>query len=466
VSELHGARLDPAGGDNRAGLDPAAGRGGARCTSRGDSVDKNQSREMHRPSDRFVTSPEHRRRGGAKSAYAPPTALERWALAQLLRLSGNPPVQFVFWNGAKWPASDSETVARLHIRNRRTLWQLLRDPDLRFGDAYTRGDLEIEGDLIECLVGLYHGARAAQQDNALRSGRQRRARRNTPAGSRSNIHHHYDLGNDFFRLWLDQEMVYTCAYFPTDTLSLEQAQHAKMEHVCRKLRLQQGETIIEAGCGWGSLARHMARHYGVRVRAYNISHSQITYARERAAAEGLDGQVEFVEDDYRNISGRCDAFVSVGMLEHVGPDNYPALGGVIERCLAPHGRGLLHSIGRDQPWPMNGWIERRIFPGAYPPTLREMMAVLEPAGFSVLDVENLRLHYAKTLEHWLARFEAHADQIQDRYDASFVRAWRLYLAGSLAAFLTGWLQLFQVVFTRSGENAIPWSRAHLYREGC
>jgi cyclopropane-fatty-acyl-phospholipid synthase len=200
----------------------------------------------------------------------------------------------------------------------------------------------------------------------------------------------------------------------------------------------------------------------VRVQAYNISREQILYARERAAAEGLDKQVEYIEDDYRNIRGQCDAFVSVGMLEHVGPDNYPTLGGVIDRCLTPQGRGLLHTIGRDQPCPMNAWIERRIFPGAYPPTLREMMAVLEPAGFSVLDVENLRLHYAKTLEHWLARFEDHTEEISALYDEPFVRAWRLYLAGSLTAFLSGWLQLFQVVFTRTGENAIPWSRAHLY----
>ena len=173
--------------------------------------------------------------------------------------------------------------------------------------------------------------------------------------------------------------------------------------------------------------------------------------------------MEFVEDDYRNIRGQCDAFVSVGMLEHVGRTNYTTLGAVIDACLAPHGRGLLHSIGRNQPCPMNAWIERRIFPGSYPPTLREMMTVLEPAGFSVLDVENLRLHYARTLEHWLARFEAHSDQIRTTHDADFTRAWRLYLAGSLAGFTTGWLQLFQVVFTRSGENAIPWTRADLYR---
>jgi cyclopropane-fatty-acyl-phospholipid synthase len=430
-------------------------------------VNKHHSRQLRDPAGRFDASPHGRAGAREKGAQAPPTAAERWALGQLARLAGRPPVRFVLWDGAEWPASGSPPVARLLIHDRRTLWQLLNNPDLSFGDAYTRGDLEIEGDMVECLLALYRGMRGARQDSRLFNGLKRwrnRARPNTPTDSRSNIHRHYDLGNDFFRLWLDQEMVYTCAYFPSETLSLEQAQLAKMDHVCRKLRLRPGETVIEAGCGWGSLARHMVRHYGVRVQAYNISREQILYARERAKAEGLDKQVDYVEDDYRNIRGQCDAFVSVGMLEHVGPDNYPALGNVIERCLTPNGRGLLHSIGRDQPCPMNAWIERRIFPGAYPPTLRQMMAVLEPAGFSVLDVENLRLHYAKTLEHWLARFEDHADEIGALYDEPFVRAWRLYLAGSLTAFLSGWLQLFQVVFTRTGENAIPWSRAYLYEQ--
>jgi cyclopropane-fatty-acyl-phospholipid synthase len=302
----------------------------------------------------------------------------------LLGLAGNPPVRFVLWNGTEVPDSGAAPVAHLHIRNRRTLWQLVSNPDLRFGDAYTRGDLEVEGDLVDCLQAMYRAFPRVSEQNRLYRGLQRwrnRAGLNTLAGSLNNIHRHYDIGNDFFRLWLDEQMVYTCAYFPSPTLSLDQAQQLKMDYVCRKLRLQPGESVIEAGCGWGALARHMARRYGVQVRAYNISHEQIRYARERAAAEGLGTQVEYIEDDYRNIRGRCDAFVSVGMLEHVGRDNYATLGAVIDACLAPHGRGLLHSIGRNQPCPMNAWTERRIFPGSYPPTLREMMAVLEPSGF-------------------------------------------------------------------------------------
>ena len=257
-------------------------------------------------------------------------------------------------------------------------------------------------------------------------------------------------------------MVYTCAYFPSQTATLEEAQNAKLDHVCRKLGLKPGESVVEAGCGWGALALHMARHYGVTVKAYNISKEQIAYARERAHAEALDQQVEFIEDDYRNIRGEFDAFVSVGMLEHVGTEHYPELGAVIDRSLKENGRGLIHSIGRDYPRPMDAWTERHIFPGACPPSLSQMMQIFEPHGFSVLDVENLRLHYARTLEHWLERYDAAGERVRKCSIRTFVRTWRLYLAGSIAAFRPGDMQLFQVSFTRSGHNQIPWTRQHLY----
>ena len=165
----------------------------------------------------------------------------------------------------------------------------------------------------------------------------------------------------------------------------------------------------------------MARDYGVTVKSFNISRSQILYARWRAQAEGLDSRVEFIEDDYRNISGRFDALVSLGMLEHVGARHYREFGRMMDRCLGPTGRGLIQSIGQDQPRETNAWIQRRIFPGAYPPTLRQMMDLFEPSGFSILDLENLRLHYAQTLRHWLARFEASAETVAAMFDRA-VRA--------------------------------------------
>jgi len=393
-------------------------------------------------------------------------ALQRWLIGQVLRITGNPPIGVVLPNGEEVCGAEGVPVARVSIRDRAALWKLLMHCDLHFGDLYSENRVEIEGDLLAFLEAVYRtmdGSTSGRFRWWLQ-GKLPSLRTNSLAGSRKNIHHHYDIGNDFYRLWLDDQLLYTCAYYPTEHATLEQAQRAKMDYVCRKIWLRPGESVVEAGCGWGGLARHMARHYGARVKALNISHEQIVYAREAARREGLDNRVEFIEDDYRNITGRFDAFVSVGMLEHVGRNHYGELGATVNRCLEKAGRGLLHSIGRDQPGEINAWIRRRIFPGAYPPTLREMTQVLEPWGFSVLDVENLRLHYAQTLRHWLDRFNAAEEEVERMFDPTFVRAWRLYLAGSLAGFTTGWLQLFQIVFTRAGLNAVPWTRSRLYIE--
>jgi cyclopropane-fatty-acyl-phospholipid synthase len=394
------------------------------------------------------------------------SSLDYWLLSRLRSLMGNPPVEFAVRSGARVGPGVATPVARVTFAGRATLASILADPWLRFGDAYSDGRVTIEGDLVSLLETIYHasgmggGTRASFLRRA--AGALRRQHLNSLAASRDNIHHHYDIGNDFYALWLGSTMAYTCAYYPTPAATLDEAQFAKMDHVCRKLRLRAGESVVEAGCGWGTLALHMARHYGVRVRAFNISHQQIVYARERAAREGLAARVEYVEDDYRNIAGHYDAFVSVGMLEHVGREHYPALGQVAHRCLGGRGRGLIHSIGRNRPAPMQPWIEKRIFPGAYPPSIAEMMRIFEPWEFSVLDVENLRLHYAQTLRQWLALYEAASERVRAMFDERFVRMWRLYLAGSVAGFATGTLQLFQVVFAPGENNDIPWTRAHLY----
>jgi cyclopropane-fatty-acyl-phospholipid synthase len=342
---------------------------------------------------------------------------------------------------------------------------MLTHPILYFGDNYSNGRIEVEGGLVSFLEQFYTSLDRRQKEAVSLLGvanTYRRLRGNPVEYAKDNIHHHYDIGNDFYRLWLDEEMAYTCAYFAPGASTLESAQLAKMEHVCRKLQLKPGETVIEAGCGWGSLARYMAVHYGVKVRAFNISHEQIAYAKERASAEGLNSRVEYIEDDYRNISGSCDAFVSVGMLEHVGVKHYRELGAIIDRTLAPDGRGLIHSIGQNQPIPANTWVQRRIFPGGYTPTLRQMMGILEPYDLSVLDVENLRLHYAQTLEHWLERFDDHQDEVRAMYGEEFIRAWRLYLCGSMTNFAGGYLQLYQVLFSRPQNNNLPRTRDVLY----
>jgi cyclopropane-fatty-acyl-phospholipid synthase len=388
---------------------------------------------------------------------------DRWLLKRISSFLGDPPLDFVVRGGARVRTA-ATPVACVTFASRATLLSILADPWVRIGDAYSDGSVTVDGDLVQALEVVYRASAAAERPSWLRraAGLAHRPHVNTLAGSRDNIHRHYDIGNEFYALWLGSTMAYTCAYYPTPTATLDEAQTAKMDHVCRKLRLRSGESVVEAGCGWGTLALHMARHYGVRVRAFNISHEQVAYARERAARAGLAGQVEYVEDDYRNISGHYDAFASVGMLEHVGLKHYPALGRIARRCLGSNGRGLIHSIGRNHPARMQPWIEKRIFPGAYPPALSEMSQIFEPSDLSVLDVENLRLHYAQTLRHWLDLYEAAGERVRAMFDEKFVRMWRLYLAGSIAAFSTGTLQLFQVLFATADNNDVPWTRAHLY----
>jgi cyclopropane-fatty-acyl-phospholipid synthase len=388
-------------------------------------------------------------------------------LSRLLDYLGNPPLEFLLWTGERVrPAIAADPIASLGIADRRALLGLVADPQVSFGESYSQGRITVEGDLVQALEAIY---RAATGDSKPRGSMLRRTvealrRRhvNTLRGSRDNIHHHYDIGNKFYELWLGRTMAYTCAYYPTPAAALDEAQVAKMDHVCRKLRLQPGESVVEAGCGWGSLAIHMARNYGVKVRAFNISREQIAFAREKAQREGLESTVEFVEDDYRNISGKYDAFVSVGMLEHVGVEHYTGLGRVIHQCLGSVGRGLIHSIGRNRPAPMHPWIEKRIFPGAHPPALSEMMRIFEPWNLSILDVENIRLHYARTLRHWMELYDGAADRVAEMFDEKFVRMWRLYLAGSIAGFTTGTLQLFQVLFAPGVNNNVPWTRDYIY----
>jgi cyclopropane-fatty-acyl-phospholipid synthase len=412
------------------------------------------------------------RREGIMGRASPPTSdasacrvsrFDRWVLRRLLDGLGRPELALVLWNGEELRPPEAEPRARIHLRDRRLVRELLANADLALGDGYAEGRVEVPGDLARAVEVVFRASdRAPRWARAAQRATAARRRRNTPQRARANVHRHYDLGNDFYALWLDERMVYTCAYFERPDAGLEEAQVAKLEHVCRKLRLRPGERVVEAGCGWGALALHMAAHHGVRVRAFNVSHEQTSYAREQAQRLGLADRVEFVEDDYRSIAGSFDAFVSVGMLEHVGRTHYDSLGRVVDRCLGPNGRGLLHFIGHAERWPMNAWLERRIFPGAYIPALSEALPVLEPHRLAVVDVEDLRRHYARTLEHWLERFEKSAERIEAMYDARFVRTWRLYLASSIAAFRSGTCQLFQVLFARRDDTSLPWTRADLY----
>lgn len=385
-------------------------------------------------------------------------ALDRWLGRQLQSTLARANIRLELWDGTLGDLPQA-AIADLLVLDRSALVGLIVNPDLYFGEGYETGRVLVRGDLGRVIEALSRLSRPGRP-----SWRERMALRLAPLNdhltSRENVHHHYDIGNDFYGLWLDRELVYTCACYPTPDATLEEAQVNKLDLVCRKLKLQPGETVVDAGCGWGALSIHMARYYGVVVKAFNISREQIRYARGRAAELGLADRVQFIEDDYRNIQGTYDAFVSIGMLEHVGRKGFRALADVLKRTVRPStGRALLHFIGRDHPRPLNAWIRQRIFPGGYPPTLGEVTThLLEPAELSVLDIENLRLHYARTIADWRDRFERAESVVMERFGSEFCRAWRLYLAGSEAAFTTGWMQLFQVVCAPTGGTVIHWLR--------
>jgi cyclopropane-fatty-acyl-phospholipid synthase len=351
----------------------------------------------------------------------------RWIMSQV----GNPNISIRLWNGDEFPVTEARPVACMELRARRAILELLRSSGVGFGESYSKGLIEIHGD-FPAFVNEITAALTRKKDRRYYGPKIRSIVRaisaNSHERSRHNVHHHYDLGNDFYKLWLDEHMVYTCAYYDTPAATLAEAQVAKLEHVCRKLNLQPGQTVIEAGCGWGALSMYMAEHYGVNVIAYNLSGEQVRFARERATAKGLDDRVTFVHEDYRRIDQECDRFVSIGMLEHVGLANFSRLGALIKSSLKPEGFGLIHSIGRSHPDRTDAWITKHIFPGGHIPSLSEMMKVFEPHRFSVIDVENLRLHY-----------------------------------GSMAGFQSGTLQLYQVLFAPHGNAHVPWTRHYQYR---
>jgi len=412
--------------------------------------------------------------GGVQSAHHPSDAtpirfrllsgLDRWCLFFIGRQLRRARWQIRLWDGTT-AVPDATPVGTVTILDRVTLWRLVTQPELAFGEAYADGNIQVAGDLTQMIESLNLSLSAARpRHRALRAALGRRTAGATPAAARANVHQHYDLGNEFYRLWLDDAMVYTCAYFDAPDIGLEEAQRAKLDYVCRKLNLRPGEHVIEAGCGWGALAMHMAEHYEVTVHAYNISEEQLRYARRQADARGLSDRITFIDGDFRSIVGTCDAFISVGMLEHVGLGAYETFGEVIDRVLDPsHGRGLLHFIGRNHPKEFDDWTRRHIFPGAYAPALSEVCGrLLEPWHLSVFDVENLRRHYASTLSHWRQRFERRSPEVGQMFDDRFVRMWRLYLASAEASFTSGDLQLFQLTFGRATDNTWRLTRSDLY----
>jgi cyclopropane-fatty-acyl-phospholipid synthase len=376
--------------------------------------------------------------------------------------------QVRFWDGETVNYGEGHPVMKIVFNREAPAGLSLKDPVLSFGEAYVEGIIDFEGDLEEVI-------RIIEQNKDLvsRKGigtRVSSAIRNVGGAvsrqrQKQNIQHHYDLGNDFFALWLDDTMSYSCAYFndPGDTLT--QAQIQKIDLILRKLRLKPGEKLLDIGCGWGWLMIRAAQQYGVSGLGITLSEEQYAAVKQRISDLGLYGLLEVELLNYLDLPDHLqfDKIVSVGMFEHVGRENLGLYMDKVNKLLVPGGLSMLHTITGTVENPVNSWIDTYIFPGGYIPSLRETIWLLPDYNFHLLHAESLRMHYAMTLDRWYGNFTRHVDQIREKLGDKFVRMWSLYLRGCAASFRVSGLNVYQLLFSKGLNNSLPLTLDGVYR---
>ncbi len=394
--------------------------------------------------------------------------------AEAIRARGGQPLRIVLPDGAQFDFSDAPCVT-LTVRDAAALGRLSGPTLGNLAEAFVAGQIDLDGDIkIACatISALVEAAGTpASKRPALTPAPHR------PQSDRTDISHHYDVGNDFYRLWLDSRMVYSCAYFETGAEDIDTAQRAKLDHVCRKLRLTPGERLLDIGCGWGALVLHAARHYGVTAVGITLSTQQAALAQERVAQAGLQDQVEILLLDYRDLPARFgerafDKVASIGMFEHVGVNNLARYFGIAARVLRDRGLMLNHGItssdtaNRPVGSDAGEFVGKYVFPNGELPHLHVAVREMSVAGFEVFDVESLRPHYALTLAQWSSRLENQLRQAAALVSEKTLRIWRVYLAGCGYGFAEGWMNLYQVLGSRQagpGATALPLTRAWMYR---
>lgn len=370
-----------------------------------------------------------------------------------------------FWDGEEEHYGEGESKFCLIFNEPIPKADVINDPSLAFGEAYMNGVIDIEGSVRETIESLYNNRGSFLRQGHLYN-KAVKLLSNNKKRSRENIEHHYDIGNDFYKLWLDETMTYSCGYFAAESDTLCQAQKNKVDYILKKLNLKEGQTLLDIGCGWGQLIITAVKRYNVKALGVTLSAEQHAKVTERIKEEGLENNLRVELTDYRELAGSSfDRIVSVGMLEHVGKDHLREYFSHVNQILKDGGASLLHCITgiHEGNGGTNSWINKYIFPGGYIPSIQELVAHICGEEFHLVDVESLRRHYGRTLECWAENFEKALPEIRKTRDEVFIRMWRMYLNSCAASFNSGNIDLHQFLFTKGVSDDIPWCRDYLYR---
>lgn len=380
----------------------------------------------------------------------------------MLSKSFSIPVRVNYWDGESEVYGEGTPEVTITFKESVPVKEIMRNASIALGEAYMDGRIQIDGSIQKLVKAAYDSAESFFYNSKLKKFLPKQS--HSEKISKYDVQSHYDLGNDFYRLWLDPTMTYSCAYFEHKDDNLEQAQMNKVRHIIRKLDPQQGKTLLDIGCGWGTLMLTAAKEFGLKVAGITLSEEQYKFVKQRIADEGLEDKAEVYLEDYRELKHEpFDYITSVGMFEHVGEENLGTYFKTIAKYLSNDGVALIHGITRQQGGAYNGWINQYIFPGGYIPGLNENLKHIIDAGMQVFDVETLRRHYQHTLEIWDENFKNHLDEISEKMDEKFTRMWDLYLQACAASFESGNIDCIQYLISKgpSGKN-LPRTRDYIY----
>ncbi|KRL97276.1 SAM-dependent methyltransferase [Liquorilactobacillus satsumensis] len=388
--------------------------------------------------------------------------LDKIFYKKMLSKSFNIPVRINYWDGTSEEYGQGEPEVTITFKEAVPIKDLLRNASIALGEAYMDGRIQIEGSIQRLVKSAYEAHDSFFYNSKLKHFLPKQS--HSERHSKDDVQSHYDLGNEFYRLWLDPTMTYSCAYFESENDTLEQAQLNKVHHIIKKLHPQPGKTLLDIGCGWGTLMLTAAKEYGLDVSGITLSEEQYKFVQQRIKDEGLEAHAHVYLEDYRELKhGPFDYITSVGMFEHVGEDNLETYFQTVADYLSDDGVALIHGITRQQGGAYNGWINQYIFPGGYIPGMTENLEHIVAAGMQVFDLETLRRHYQRTLEIWERNFKQNIAKISESKDRKFIRMWDLYLQACAASFEAGNIDVIQYLISKgpSGKN-LPKTRDYIY----